>query len=129
MNSNLLWGIDLGGTKTECAVLEKETNKVLCRERIPTEQEGGYQHILNQISKLIQIVRKEIGYKPVTVGIGTPGAIDSRSGRLKNSNTLCLNNMPLKDDLQKRLSIPAVISNDANCARTTSQVWGCGSIS
>jgi len=115
LNNNLLWGIDLGGTKIECAVLENETNKVLCRQRIPTEQQGGYQHILNQIGKVIQNVSKETGNKPAAIGIGTPGAIDSRSAKLKNSNTVCLNNMPIKDDLQNLLKLPVVISNDANC--------------
>lgn len=115
MLNNLLWGIDLGGTKIECAVLEKQSNKVVCRERIPTEQEGGYQHILAQIEKFIKIVGDQIGDKPDKIGIGTPGAIDTHSGKLKNSNTLCLNNMPVKEDLQKLLDIPVAISNDANC--------------
>ena len=34
------WGIDLGGTKCECVVLEGD--EVLLRHRIPTERRGGY---------------------------------------------------------------------------------------
>lgn len=115
MQNNQLWGIDLGGTKIECAVLETDTNKVLCRQRIPTEQEGGYQHILHQINNLIRIVSKEIKHKPSMIGIGTPGAIDSRTGRLKNCNTVCLNGMPFRSDIQELLNVPVEISNDANC--------------
>jgi fructokinase len=121
---NLLWGIDLGGTKIECAVLEENTSKVLSRQRIATEQEGGYQHILNQIATLLRIVIKETGHKPSAIGIGTPGAIDSHSGRLKNSNTVALNEMPFRDDLQKLLKLPIQISNDANCFALAETLMG-----
>ena len=48
----------------------------LRRLRIPTERERGYQHILNQISKLIEVLIAETGVKPDKIGIGTPGVID-----------------------------------------------------
>jgi len=112
---NLHWGIDLGGTKIECAVLEDDTDKVHFRERIPTEQEGGYRHILDQINKLVQIAIKETGSKPEKIGLGAPGTIDYDSGKIKNSNTVCLNDMQLKGDLEKLIKVPLILSNDANC--------------
>ena len=38
-------GIDLGGTKIE-GILVNETFETIERKRIPTEQENGYDHIL-----------------------------------------------------------------------------------
>jgi len=111
----LLWGIDLGGTKIECAVLQDGTDKVHFRERIPTEQEGGYRHILEQINKLVGFAIKETGSKPEVIGIGAPGSIDYDNGKVKNSNTVCLNDMPLKADLEKLINVPTIMSNDANC--------------
>ena len=59
--SNKLWGIDLGGTKTECVVLDENMN-VITRKRIATESENGYEHILQQIKKLIdQVVVETAG--------------------------------------------------------------------
>ncbi|MGE5521341.1 MAG: ROK family protein, partial [Candidatus Dadabacteria bacterium] len=46
------WGIDLGGTKIECAVLDENRN-VLIRKRVPTEAFNGYNHILNQVKLLV----------------------------------------------------------------------------
>ena len=47
-----LWGIDLGGTKMEGAILEsKESPIVLHRMRIPTEAQLGYEHIVDQVVK------------------------------------------------------------------------------
>lgn len=115
MEKSLLWGVDLGGTKIECVVLEAVSKKVLVRERVPTEQEKGYMHILDQIKHLVKTAAEILHSYPQKVGFGTPGALDPTTGLLKNSNTLCLNNKTLKDDLEKILGIQVVISNDANC--------------
>ena len=34
---------------------------------------------------------------------------------MKNCNSVCLNGMPLKADMEKMLGIPVVLANDANC--------------
>ncbi|KAA3614117.1 MAG: ROK family protein [Calditrichaeota bacterium] len=115
MKSELLWGLDLGGTKIESVVLDKSSKKVLARERIPTEAAKGYHHILNQITKLVELTSKKINSTPQTIGIGMPGALDSQNKMVKNSNTVCLNNQPLKNDLEKMLGFPIVMANDANC--------------
>jgi fructokinase len=112
----MLWGIDLGGTKIEGVVLNSmDDPKVLVRKRIPTQQELGYAHILQQISKLINMMGQEISATPEKFGIGTPGALDPKSGCLKNSNTTCLNGKPFKSDLEKLIHVPVSIANDANC--------------
>lgn len=112
----MLWGIDLGGTKIEGVVLKSTDNpEVLTRLRIPTEQEKGYQHILGQISKLIQMMSDEVGAQPTKIGIGTPGTLDPKTQTLKNSNTTCYNGQPFKADLEEIIKIPITIANDANC--------------
>ena len=111
-----LWGIDLGGTKIEAAVLEDaKTGEVLVRRRIATEAEGGQQHILKRIRSLVEMVSAEIGSKPDHIGMGTPGAIDRVTGLLKNSNTVCLNGTPFLEDVQDILGASVTMANDANC--------------
>lgn len=111
-----LWGIDLGGTKIEAAVLQDaKTGEVLLRKRIATEAEGGQQHILNRIKSLIDMVSAEMGSKPDHIGMGTPGAIDRVTGLLKNSNTVCLNGTPFLEDVQEILGTSVTMANDANC--------------
>ena len=115
MTSGLLWGIDLGGTKIEVAVLDKDSKKVMARKRLPTGSSKGYQHILSQILRLIELTSKSLNRKPERIGIGTPGTLDSQNSIIKNSNSVCFNNQPLKDDLEKILKMPLVMANDANC--------------
>ena len=111
-----LWGIDLGGTKIEGAVLKSRTEpEVLFRDRLPTESHLGYDHILLQIKKVVDKMEDALGYKPVQIGIGTPGTLDPRHGTMKNSNTACLNNRFVKQDLETSLGVKLSMANDANC--------------
>lgn len=113
---NYLWGIDLGGTKIEGIVLDAEDyDRVICRERIPTEAEKGYDHILKQISRLVDILSEKAGYNPQKIGIGTPGSIDPQTQTLKNSNSTVLNGKTFRADLAEELGISLSIANDANC--------------
>ncbi|WMN06705.1 ROK family protein [Marivirga arenosa] len=115
-NQNTLWGIDLGGTKIEGVVLKsKEDPEVLIRERIDTQAEQGYDHVVSRIKLLVDQMAEKIGYRPTSIGIGTPGSTDPETGLLKNSNSTNLNHKPLHKDLEKVLSIPVHMANDANC--------------
>src|SRR4051812_35915275 len=97
--STPIWGIDLGGTKIEGVVLESANSaKVISRLRVPTEAAQGHQHIIGQITKLINLLSAETGLKPNALGIGTPGALDTHTQTIKNSNTVCLIGQPLKRD-------------------------------
>ena len=112
---DLIWGIDLGGTKIEGAVLERGNPKALKRLRVPTEREKGYQHILGQISKLVEVLIAETGVKPDKIGVATPGVIDPILNTMKNSNTTVMNGMPFQKDLERLLNLPIQVANDANC--------------
>ena len=84
-----LWGIDLGGTKIECAVLKaKEQPEVLVRKRLPTEADKGYEHILTQIKCLVDEVIASVGEQPVKIGFATPGTLEPETQLIKNSNTV-----------------------------------------
>jgi predicted NBD/HSP70 family sugar kinase len=114
---NTLWGIDLGGTKIEGAILDSlHPEKAIARLRVPTESSKGYEHILGQLSKLISLLEEATTFRrPSTIGIGTPGVTVPSTGLLKNSNTLCLNGKPLATDLTRLLGCEVILANDANC--------------
>jgi fructokinase len=118
-------GIDLGGTKIEGIVLD-ETGRELFRQRIPTEQEKGYEAILGNIARLYRLMASQIPDQDHTFGIGTPGALSVRTQLLKNSNTVCLNGKPLKDDLERMLGRRIAIQNDANCFAMAEALYGAG---
>ena len=86
MSSKNLWGIDLGGTKVEGAVLLSSSQPdVLFRDRLPTEGHKGYDHIVSQIKSVVDKMEKAMGHLPEKIGIGTPGTLDPFTGLMKNS--------------------------------------------
>ncbi|MFZ9614663.1 MAG: ROK family protein, partial [Candidatus Methylopumilus sp.] len=125
MASNYHIGIDLGGTKIEVAVLDSQ-EKILFRERLLTEAHLGSEHIFNQIHLLYTKAVVSIQNKTHTLGLGTPGSISKKTHLLKNSNTLCLNGLPLQSLLEDKLVHDIVIENDANCFALAEALMGAG---
>ncbi|WP_335682172.1 ROK family protein [Prosthecochloris sp. GSB1] len=120
------WGIDLGGTKIEGVVLDEELRPLL-RERRPTEADGGYRRVLENVTGLVEAMAAELGNPPPgRIGMGTSGRIDRRRGLLKNSNTVCLNKTPLLADLEQRLRARVTVENDANCFALAESMLGAG---
>ena len=115
-------GIDLGGTKIEAVVIN-DAFQVVKRKRVPTNREEGYKAILGRIVKLANELM-EVGNVNGPIGICTPGAIDFQTGTLKNSNTVCLIDKPLKSDLESALSLPILMENDANCFALAEAILG-----
>ena len=114
--SQNLWGIDLGGTKVEGVVLKSASNpEILFRDRLPTEAEHGYDHIIGQIKKVVDQMEAKAGFKPSRIGIATPGTLDPLLGTMKNCNSTSINGKPLKKDLEKLLGVKISMANDANC--------------
>jgi fructokinase len=116
-------GVDLGGTKIEIVALDGD-GSTLVRRRIATPA-GDYEATLDAIAALVRAVESGLP-GAATVGIGTPGAIDSATGLLKNSNSTVLNGKPLHRDLEARLGRELKLSNDANCLALSEAIDGAG---
>ncbi len=107
-------GIDLGGTKIEGVVLDA-AGMALAGLRIPSPR-GDYAATLDAIAHVVERLEADCGARmPMPAGIGIPGSISPRSGRVQNANSTWLNGQPLSLDLERRLDRPVRIANDANC--------------
>ncbi|MFN5641588.1 MAG: ROK family protein [Sphingobacteriales bacterium] len=125
MQSGPIWGIDLGGTKIEGVILPSlDEIKPVVRSRIDTEGHRGYGHIVDQITKLVEQMKKDSGLTPEKMGIGTPGVLDPVLQTMKNCNSTSLNGQPLKKDLENKLGIAVELANDANCFALAETHWG-----
>lgn len=107
-------GIDLGGSKIEGVVLDEDIEEVT-RKRVPTSAEKGYDAILQNIKGLYEDLVAKVDGAQHSLGIGTPGSISSKTGLLKNSNTVCMNGKPVHKDLAALLGRDFEMQNDANC--------------
>ncbi|MGZ5246453.1 MAG: ROK family protein [Flavitalea sp.] len=117
--------MDLGGTKIEGVILPSlQDPKPILRTRIDTEAQFGYDHIIQQIGKLVDTMKAQSGLSPERIGFGTPGVLDPILQTMKNCNSTSLNGNPLKKDLEERLQLECILANDANCFALAETHWG-----
>lgn len=118
-------GIDLGGTKTEGILLDRQGNQ-LARQRVPTPK-GDYDGTVATIRDLVARLEGEIpGGRKATVGLGIPGAISPATGLVKNANSTWLIGRDFTRDLIQALGRPVRIENDANCLAVSEATDGAG---
>ncbi|MBU0529107.1 ROK family protein [bacterium] len=115
-------GIDLGGTKIEGILLD-ESGNILERKRISTNRDNGYEYIVSKIVEMIQYL-KELSKKDSIIGICTPGAISPFTGKIKNSNTVCLIGKSFKEDIESEIDCKIKMDNDANCFAIAEAILG-----
>jgi fructokinase len=113
-------GVDFGGTKIEAAALA-ENGQFLARIR--TGNPGSYQPALETIQRLVAEVEAQCGEQG-TVGVGTPGSICPSTSRMRNANTVWLNDQTLREDLSRLMGRPIRLANDANCLALSETVDG-----
>lgn len=114
-------GIDLGGTKIE-AVRIGTSGAVELQKRIATPR-----HDYDATVRAIRDLAIDVdGAGTTPVGIGIPGSISKRTGRVHNANSTWLNGRDLDFDLREALQRPLRISNDANCFALSEATDGAG---
>lgn len=129
MANQLRLGIDLGGTKIEIIGLlvtegrdENILSQEVYRQRIATPQHD-YPKTLQAIVDLVLQAESQLNQQG-SVGIGIPGAISSKTGRVKNANSVWLIGEDLKGDLEGLLERSIQLANDANCFALSEAIDG-----
>lgn len=119
-------GVDLGGTKIEVAALAPD-GVVRERRREPTPA-GDYAGTVAAIARLVAEVERAcaLAAGSAPVGVATPGTLSRASGLLRGANSVCLNGMPLKRDIEAALGRPVGFANDANCFALSEAIDGAG---
>ena len=116
-------GIDLGGTKTEIAVLDAE-GAIILRQRVPTPR-GSYADVVRAIRDLVVMADEKIGMAG-SIGVAIPGTVSLRTGLVKNANSTQLIGHPLDKDLAAAIGRPVRVANDANCFALSEAQDGAG---
>ena len=116
-------GVDLGGTKIEAIALD-EAGRELARRRIAAPSHD-YALTIDAVRGLVDALEGTLGARG-QVGVGTPGAVSSVTGRIKNANSTQLNDRPLAEDLARALGREVRVENDANCFALSEASDGAG---
>jgi len=114
-------GVDFGGTKIEVAALD-EAGAFKARVRRPNP--ANYEGAVATVRDLIAEVERDAGVADAPVGVGMPGSLSPRDGRMRNANSVWLNGKPFKDDLEEALGRQIRMENDANCFALSEALGG-----
>lgn len=108
-------GIDVGGTKTLCVLVDKHFRKLeeVKFKTAPEEGRNRFTHKLqNSVGALVTSAQAK-GLNVVAVGIGCAGTVDEEEMRIKTSpNLLVLENYPIGKYLKKIVKAKFTILND-----------------
>src|SRR5215212_1342883 len=121
-----LVGIDIGGTNIKIGIIRTgEQFAVLKKISIPTNAQDPAEMMVTRVADATKKLVAETGKKILGVGVGCPGLIDPKSGKVKKSPNLPnLPKFPLRDRLQALLGLDVEIQNDANAAALGEFLFG-----
>ena len=123
-------GIDLGGTFIKAGVVD-ENCKVVAKASIPSAVDGNDEALAD---RMVECARKALAELNLTiddiesVGVGTPGAVDVKTGTVIYSCNLQFENTPLARYVEERIHKAVYLENDANVAAYGEAIAGGGII-
>jgi glucokinase len=108
-------GVDLGGTK--CLGLAVVDGEVAARTLVPTPR--GETALMETMAEVVESLEGAAGERVTALGVGLPGLVD-RDGVLRFAPNLPgVAGLAVRAGLERRLSLPVQVDNDATCA-----AWG-----
>lgn len=111
-------GIDIGGTQTKIGLVDAD-QKVLASMQIPTQAQRTPEQIIEDIARNVTKLLEQENVpvdQCVGAGVGVPGTVDRKAGKVLYSNNIKWEQVDLAGTLSRYLPIPIMIANDADCA-------------
>ncbi len=111
-------GIDIGGSNIAAAIVDSN-HSFTGRAKIKVRKGISAAEFCDDIASVALAAAKDAGVNMSDVaycGIGCPGVISSGSGVLEYAGNLGYSNLPLGDEISRRLGVTTFVDNDANCA-------------
>lgn len=117
--AEVVLGIDLGGTFVKAALVDRD-RRLLAKTTVPTQVESGPDGVMavmvNAADELLAragLDRRDV----LAAGIGAPGPMNWKTGVVfLPPNLPGWRNVPLAEEMERRLGVPCYVENDANAA-------------
>jgi glucokinase len=119
--------IDLGGTNLRVALADTK-GELRNRLNLPTQAEDGPDRVIGQMVEGVRELTAELSPQQILgIGVGAPGPLDPSSGVVFTPPNLPgWRDVPLKALLERELSLPVYLGNDANLAALGEHRFGAG---
>jgi len=120
-------GIDLGGTNIKAGIVSD--GRIIYKDSRPNLLDWSFERTVDEIASLVKSLADKANVKISeckSIGIGSPGLIDTAKGEVVYSNNIRWKNAPLATELGKRLGVLVKLHNDAKAAALGEAVYGAG---
>lgn len=116
-------GVDFGGTNIRAA---RVTNGIIVENHnAPTPLHPRNRE--ETLDALLNVIASVVNHEAEGIGIGVPSVVDKERGVVYNvANIPYWEEVPLKEILEDRFSLPVCINNDANCFAIAERYFGEG---
>jgi glucokinase len=111
-------GLDLGGTNIVAGVVDEAYN-IISKKSIPANAGRPIEEVTYDMAEVSKEAVQQAGLRLSDMsswGIGMPSCVNPATNLLVHANNFGWKNVPIYEHLQKHISLPIYISNDANCA-------------
>jgi glucokinase len=126
MSSDLVIGVDLGGTNVKTGLVSNE-GKILYQNKFPSNASGSRWEVIKQIELSAHDAMEHAGGAEIRgVGVGSPGMVDDRGVVKGPPNFADFDGIPLQAELERVFSLPVRVENDANAAAIAESRFGAG---
>lgn len=125
---NFVIGIDLGATNIRAGLVNLN-GKFITEIEVPTELEGGFEHICQQIGGILKklITRSKVeSNKILGIGMAVAGLINGESGEIAYSPVFQWKNVDLRKEMLKYTAIPVFYDNVSRVTALGELLYGVG---
>ena len=121
-------GVNIGSSEIQMGIVNDQ-NDLIDVKKYPTNPKRPANEIIDETAQNILNLLEENKIpldQCIGVGVGVPGTIDRRQGKVIYSNNIRWEDVPLAKKLGEMIPCPVRIANDADCAALGEAVKGAG---
>lgn len=121
-------GVNIGSSEIQLGIVNDQ-QELLAVKKYPTNPKRPAKEIIDETAENILKLLAENNIpleQCVGVGVGVPGTIDRRNGKVIYSNNIRWEDVPLTKQLGEVIPCPVRIANDADCAALGEAIAGAG---
>jgi glucokinase len=127
--SNLAIGVDFGGTKIACGLVDTKTGRLVGttkkKTRVLDDSKDVQERLQSTIDELLAETNVDI--KDISgIGIGSAGMIDRKKGVLLLAPNLGVSQVPITEPLSKHYNVPCRLGNDVEVGTLGELEFGAG---
>ena len=112
-------GIDLGGTFVKAGVVDENYNIVAKSTVATSDATGNPELVADRMAQCANEALEKAGLTMndvESIGVGTPGSVEPKTGTIVYANNLQFRNTPLRKYMEERTGKKIYVENDANVA-------------